>query len=410
MSALTRPDRLTGFIAAGAAAASLFAASAVPIPLLTMLRDALHLTNASATATTAGYFLGCTTALIGFSGLSNRIGRKLVTIAALFLSIASLECLLHADSFTGLLVSRIIQGFAGGLVSSAALAWFSDLALPERPNLAAAGSAGLPSIGFCVGAPLAGLLADQLGFAAFELSVRGAEIAIGTAACLALIAPETLKRRALEPKPTERRRRAVLAVPAGLREYFPKAAAAFAATWSFSSFGQSFASPFCEHLGLGAAAGAAGLFYAAFILPNACGGLLLGKFKPKRLDQETAALMCFSLAAAACLLGFSIGFAPLFFTAMFAAGIFAGLTCAAVIKSALERADAEERPQALSVLYLSGYFGSALSGLMASFAAASLPLEAVALLFICWLAGLFVFVRMRNRRAAGNAESNAQTA
>lgn len=150
MPQLSSASRLIGCAASTAAVVALFTASAVPIPLMTALRDALHLTNATATVTTAGYFRGCTGPLTLLPGISNRVGCRRATIGALLLAALSLELLLSARGFPMFFAARLIQGVA-------------------------AGGAGLPSIGFLLGAPVTERFADAAGEEALTLIGHAAQ-------------------------------------------------------------------------------------------------------------------------------------------------------------------------------------------------------------------------------------------
>jgi MFS family permease len=93
-----------------------------------------------------------------FGRLSNHLGRRLVSIAALLVTACGCLVLTDVHGPGPLILGRILQGIGAGLASSAIAAYIVDSA-PRSPRwLAAAVMTGAPMVGLTVGALGSGAL------------------------------------------------------------------------------------------------------------------------------------------------------------------------------------------------------------------------------------------------------------
>ena len=166
-----------------------------------------------------------------FGRLSNHLGRRLVSIAALL--VTACGCLVLTDVHgRGLLIlGRILQGIGAGLASSAIAAYIVDSA-PRSPRwLAAAVMTGAPMVGLTVGALGSGALVQYAPHPRSLVYLIAAAL-LGLCALLVAVSRDTVERTggasaSLRPQ---------LRVPPAARRLLPVASATFVATWALGGF------------------------------------------------------------------------------------------------------------------------------------------------------------------------------
>src|SRR5258708_30207677 len=153
----------------------------------------------------AVYAIGVIGSLVLGGHLSDWYGRRRLLLPALGLAIVSAIVFLVSKSLTGLLVARLLNGIAIGIVVSTATAYLTELHAVGRPGAgvrrAQLAAAAIPVGGIGVGPLLAGILAQwatgPLAPPYLEFLVALVLGAIGVA-----VAPET--REARKPRPPRR--------------------------------------------------------------------------------------------------------------------------------------------------------------------------------------------------------------
>jgi MFS family permease len=214
-----------GFVGASASLAVVFAASGSPIPLYETYRRADGLTTGDLALTAVAYFAGAMLALLALGRLSNHLGRRPVTLAALTLAAAGCLVLTEVHGTGTLVTGRVLQGLACGLASSAVAAYVVDTAPPTPRWLAAAVTADAPMLGLTIGALGSGALA---AYGPAPRTLVYLLVAALLAACALLVAagPETVA-----PTPgAAASLRPQVRIPATARRYLPVASATFVAT------------------------------------------------------------------------------------------------------------------------------------------------------------------------------------
>lgn len=195
------------------------------------------------------------------------------------------------------------------------------------------------------------------------------------AVCAALLA--------LSPETTMQPRRAALAsllprlqAPAGSRQMLLAAGAAFLATWCLGGLYQAFGpSAAAEHLGTKSPRIAATMFSSVMIL-NPLGGPISSRLSPKSALQLGMTL--FVIALAGILIALRAGaFVPLVLASL-VVGLAQGAAATAGLRSLLTGASAEERAGLLATIYLIGYSGAAIPGIVAGKLAGSVNLFSIA--------------------------------
>ncbi|HET7048518.1 MAG TPA: MFS transporter [Solirubrobacteraceae bacterium] len=208
--------------------------STVPSPLYGLYRTRDHFSLFMITVVFAVYAIGVIAALLLAGHLSDLYGRRRLLLPALGFAIVSAVVFLASKSLAGLLIARLLNGFAIGIVASTATAYLAELHASGRPQASASQAALIASAvnvgGLGVGALVAGVLAQWV---AHPLTVPylvflGALLlsAVGVA-----LAPET--RKARKPPPPYRPQR--LSIPRDERSrYF---AAALSTLVAFAAIG-----------------------------------------------------------------------------------------------------------------------------------------------------------------------------
>jgi MFS family permease len=140
-----------GFVGASCSLAAVFAASGSPIPLYEIYRRTDNLTKGDLSLAAVAYFVAAVTALLVFGRLSNQLGRRPASLAALALAAAGCLVLLDVHSVAPLIAGRVLKGLGCGLASSAIAAYVVDSA-PRSPRwLAAVVASGAPMVGLTLG-------------------------------------------------------------------------------------------------------------------------------------------------------------------------------------------------------------------------------------------------------------------
>ena len=118
-----------GLVIATFAFVTVFAASAVPIPLYSEYKGAIGLTDADISATMLMYLFGVVLTLFLSGSLSDAAGRRPLAAASLLLAMLGCFLFLRAADPTIVLVARAVQGVSCGLAMSAVSALVVDSAV-----------------------------------------------------------------------------------------------------------------------------------------------------------------------------------------------------------------------------------------------------------------------------------------
>jgi predicted MFS family arabinose efflux permease len=154
---LPRPS-LRPFLVAAATILLALMASSTPTPLYTTYAAEWHFSSLTVTEVYAVYAIGVLLALLTTGGISDRIGRRPVLVAALIGLVGAEILFMLAGGVAWLFVARSVQGIATGLLLGAAAAALVDLH-PTRDGGQAGLANGIVSAGgIALGAALSGLL------------------------------------------------------------------------------------------------------------------------------------------------------------------------------------------------------------------------------------------------------------
>src|SRR6476659_9994261 len=187
---------------------AVMAFSAVPSPLYGLYRERDHFSLFVITVIYAVYSVGVIGSLLLAGHLSDWYGRRRLLLPALGLAVVSAIVFLVWKSLPGLLVGRLLNGIAVGIVVSTATAYLTELHAVGRPGASAQRAqltaSAIPVLGPGVGGLVAGTLAQWV---AHPLTVPYlvflVALLLGTIGVA--LSPET--RAALDPRPRYRPQR-----------------------------------------------------------------------------------------------------------------------------------------------------------------------------------------------------------
>lgn len=370
----TLKDRRDGFAFSGAtlSLAALFATSATPIPLYETYRQAEGLDYSDLSLTAVAYFAGTVSVLLVLGRVSNHVGRRPVTLAALGLAAAACLMLLQVSSATPLILARLLLGLACGLASSATAAYAMDSAPGSPPWLGAAVASNAPLLGLTAGALGSGALVAYSPMPrTLPYLVALGVLALG--AVLVMLGRETAARgsgawASLRPR---------LALPAGKRREFAIAACTFVATWAWGGFYQAFGpSIAAEQLGSSHAVVAA-LVVASLMAPSALGGAWAGRYAA--ITVQRVGMLAFFVAILGILAALRFGAVLPFIVASAIAGMALGATLTGGIRSLVSTAPPSERAGLLALIYATSYCGAAVPSFIAGQLARVLNLFQIAI-------------------------------
>lgn len=369
-----------GFVLGIVAQILMMAGASAPSPFYPVLAQHLGFDAIVITAVFAVYALALLLTLLSAGSLSDHIGRRPVIIAGLVLLAASMVLFGNAGSVTLLVLARILQGIASGLLISALSATVLDLAPPARPGTAALWNALSPGIGLASGALIAALALDTTPDALRDIFLPLAVIYVVIAG-LVLIAPETAPR--LPRAWASLRFR--LSVPAEIRAEFWRAAPAVIAGWATGGLFLSLGATIVH----GELGGTAHLWQGLAVALLAGVGAITA-FAIRRRSART--IVIFGTAALAAgtalsLLALGIGSLAAYLVAAAVTGMGFGTAFFGVVGSLAPKIPATQRADAFAVLYLLAYLAFGVPAVIAGVLVAPLGLGAVCLGY-----GVFVIV------------------
>ena len=372
-----------GLVIATFAFVTVFAASAVPIPLYSEYKGAIGLTDADISATMLMYLFGVVLTLFLSGSLSDAAGRRPLAAASLLLAMLGCFLFLRAADPTIVLVARAVQGVSCGLAMSAVSALVVDSAVGryEGFGLAVAGCGAL--LGVMAGSLAVGFLSLVTQQHALIYWIMIALLALG--AILIPAAPETVVSRV----PLRTACKPVIGVDAKLRGVLP------IASWGVGTFFQSFSSPVAAECFGSSDPFMASAILALSLAPSALGAPLEARMPSGvSLRVSMAALLVFTCAMCVAMAAGALG-AFLVLVALF--GLSTGMCLSGSLRLLFARADMRSTATVVSTINLIGYTGSAvLSGMMGALVGATTLVGVLAALaMFAAVATVLVFARTR---------------
>lgn len=386
---LTNAQSLRGFLLATFAFLTIFASTAVPIPLYADYQATIGLTTADISNTMFTYLTGVTLTLLLAGRISDSFGRVPVTSLTIMLAIFGCIMFLRATSGIDVLAARFVQGLAAGFgmsaVSSLVIDCVGERHLGWGSTVASCGA----MFGIMIGSVGVGVL---YGMVPDLTVVYGTMIAL-LAVCLFLVnfVHEPLD-RTVSLRATIRPR---VFVPRDCRRLFAAVAVVYLSTWMVSCFFQSFASPIA-YTCFGETSPLAGSIILALVMaPSVLGGPLVQRLDSRR---ALAAAMVLSLACTAALAVTVAARAELAFMGVCAVfSVASGAALATALRMLLLEVNVLQLSAILSSVNLVAYAGSAVTGLAcgALLGATSYAAVFAVMAFVLVAACAFVFSAVR---------------
>lgn len=171
----------------------LFMASSLVSPLYVLYQEAFGFSELTLTLVYAAYVAGNLGGLLFLGGLSDRIGRRRVALAAVALGAGSTALFLFATGTAWLAWGRILSGLSVAMASGTGTAWLVELLGGDRRRAALVATVANFS-GIAIG-PLAGGLLAQYGAWPLRLPFVAYAAALAPLAWALMRTPETVERR-----------------------------------------------------------------------------------------------------------------------------------------------------------------------------------------------------------------------
>lgn len=354
------PIRRAGFgfaLAVGTQIVMMMGASA-PSPFYPVLAAEIGFDAIVISAVFAVYAIALLLALLTAGSLSDHIGRRPVVIGGLLILAGSMVLFWHADSVATLVLARILQGAASGVLIAALSAAALDLAPGGRSRTAALWNALSPGIGLALGALVSGIALDATGEPLLDVFAP-LTVAYLVLAGLFLLAPETAPLNPGVWASLSFR----LSIPGSIRADFWRGAPAVIAGWAtgglFLSLGANIVR---TELG-GEAHTWQGLSVAMLAGVGAVAAFTLRRRTPRTsVIFGTAAL---AVGTALSLIALSVASLPFYLAATAITGMGFGAAFSGVVGSLAPRIPATARADTFAVIYVLAYLAFAVPAVVA---------------------------------------------
>ncbi|MDR6495180.1 MFS family permease [Paraburkholderia terricola] len=162
---------------------AIYAGSPLVTPLYPLYQHAFGLSELTLTLIYAAYMIGNLVALFAFGRLSDQVGRRGVSLAALAVAILSTLLFLLAVDTSWLFAARATSGLAIGVGAATATAWIAELYPPQNKAAASRTAAAVNLAGLTVGPLVAGLLAQFVRWPLRTVFVVYLLVLLGLLAC-----------------------------------------------------------------------------------------------------------------------------------------------------------------------------------------------------------------------------------
>jgi MFS family permease len=238
---LAPPVRTThtlGFTLAVVAVVAMMVGASAPSPFYPVLQQQLGFSAGTMTAIFAVYAVALLATLLVSGSISDHLGRRPVIAVGFLVLAGSMVAFWYAGSVPVLVVARVVQGVAAGLLLSALSAAVVDLEPPSRPGAAATLNSISPLAGLAAGTLVAGALLDWTS-SALDVVFGGLTVVYLVIAAAVWLLPETSPRHegllhSLIPR---------VGVPTAARSPFLRSAPAVLAGWATGGLYLSLGAP-----------------------------------------------------------------------------------------------------------------------------------------------------------------------
>jgi hypothetical protein len=352
-------------------------ASSAPSPLYALYKQAWGFSALTLTVVFSAYAFALLGALLVCGAISDFRGRRDVILVALVLEIGSLVLFLQADSVTGLLCARALQGFATGLVTSALSAALIDI---DHARGALVNSVA-PMIGMGIGALGTSVLVQFAPAPTQLVFVLLIGVFVLQAAATWFL-PDTVQRRpgvwrSLWPS---------IAIPTQARAMLWQVLPVNTAQWALGGFSLSLGPSLARIVAGNQSAVMGGAAIACLVLTSAAAILVVRTHPPRAVLVGGAAVLAGGMAVT--LAGIALPSAPAYFigTAIMGVGFGAGFNGS--LRSLVSLARPEQRGGLMAGFFSFSYLAFAVPAILAGLAVGWFGLHATALGYLAALLAL----------------------
>ncbi|MFJ3384789.1 MULTISPECIES: MFS transporter [unclassified Curtobacterium] len=389
--------RQVAFAVAGATGAATLTAASAPSPLYPVYQHLFGFSAFTLTVVFAVYVGALLVALLTVGSLSDRIGRRPVSSGAMVLLALGMLLFVVAGGTGGLVVARVVQGFAVGAATGTVTAMILDAAPdPRRGSIV---SSAVPSLGITIGAVLAGALVE---FAPFP---RQLVFWVLAAAYLVLAAavwwiPERSRPAAADRGPVWRSLLPSAALPPAVRPAFLALVPSIIATWALSGLSLSLGSSVIGTLLEVHSHFVVGLVLGAFFVAGTIGGAV-STFLPSQ-SRQWFGYGTLAVGVVVMLVAVLTTALPLYVVGSAIAGLGFGSTFQFAVTALGATAPPDQRGQVFATMYIVSYAAFSVPALVAGLAAGAVGLEPTVLaygVFVVVLVLAAVIAALRSRSA-----------
>lgn len=385
-----RLRRGPGFVLALTAVVAMMVGASAPSPFYPVLQQEIGFSAGTMTTIFSVYALALLATLLVTGSLSDHIGRRPVLAVGFTVLAASMVGFWHSEGVATLLVSRVVQGVAAGLLLSTMTAAVTDLEPESRPGLAATLNSVTPLFGLAAGALVAGAVLDAQPSNALPLVFATLTAVYAVLALAALALPETSPRhdgwvRSLRPH---------VGIPAPARPAFRRSAPALFAGWATGGLYLSLGAPIVGQLLGGGSHLAQGSVVAVLTGTGSLSCYLWRNRTPREVTIYGTTML--ALGTVLTLVALHAASLPGFLLAAVVAGSGFGTSFLGILRSITPTVGPDQRGELFSSVFVVSYLAFGLPAVAAGFAAPELGLETTATVYgvvVAALSGSAALVR-----------------
>lgn len=334
-----------------------FAASA-PSPAFVVLQREWHFSASLLTIAFGVYAISLLFSLVVAGSISDYLGRRPVIFVALIIQALSMAMFFLATSIEGVIVARVVQGFATGVASGALSAAIVEAAPNNKKQLGAIISSISPLMGLAAGALVSGF--------AIKVAVHPICLVFGlltilflAGSILIIITPESVSRRpgaltSMIPR---------ISIPKAAKTEFWRGAPVLIATWSIGGLYLALIPSIILHIFNLDSGLINGLTIAVLSGIGALAPTLLKRYPLPKASMIGMAVMIFGLFGIfLSLLSKSV---TLFFIATTCCGVGFGGAYSAIIQRLAPMVDKQDRAALFSVIFIVCYLALSVPAMVA---------------------------------------------
>jgi MFS family permease len=350
--------RSVAFWLVAAAAAMVLAASSVPSPLYSVYQREFGFSALTLTLIFAVYVFALMASLLTVGRLSDYVGRRVVLAGALLVEAGAMALFLGADGVGGLIIARIVQGFATGAAIGVLGAYLLDLQPNDGSRLGSLLNGVAPTFGLGIGAAVTGVLVQYAPQPTRLIFAILATLFVALA-LVTLVLPETVPRvrgalAILRPE---------IAVPVRARRAFAGAVPTMVATWALGGLNLSLGGSLLVAVFGQTNHAVVGLVIGLFPFSSAIAAVLARDLRPSSM----ARLGGVALAVGTGLFLIALGTSSIavFVVAFVLAGAGFGCGFLGALRSVSQLAEPRERAALVSAVYVVSYVAFTVPALVA---------------------------------------------